>query len=244
MGADRKGPLAAFVVVTIIAAVLLVTSVRSQAAPGIFGRSFPVTILAGPGTAGLLHSASHHADQAVHQGMVLAHKAVEPVLSDDTATDTADASVSDAQPPSVVVHRQPQVHRLHAAPAPHRSHHGRDHHSHAGPAPVGDEHGDEHSNAPGDDSGDGPSDHSGSSIGHDEADGKGEHHGRDHSEDGDHGRYHAEDADGDSDGDGADNSDSDGDVTSARGRHLGWAKQGHHHVHGRHAYAYHAHAWR
>jgi hypothetical protein len=34
VGADRKGPLAAFVVIAIIAAVLLVTSVRSQADPG------------------------------------------------------------------------------------------------------------------------------------------------------------------------------------------------------------------
>jgi hypothetical protein len=34
VGADRKGPLAAFVVIAIIAAVLLVTSVRSQAEPG------------------------------------------------------------------------------------------------------------------------------------------------------------------------------------------------------------------
>ena len=34
MGTDRRGPLAAFVVIAIIAAILLVTSVRSQAAPG------------------------------------------------------------------------------------------------------------------------------------------------------------------------------------------------------------------
>jgi hypothetical protein len=34
VGADRKGPLAAFVVIAIIAAVLLVTSVRSQAESG------------------------------------------------------------------------------------------------------------------------------------------------------------------------------------------------------------------
>ena len=34
MGADHKGPLAAFVVIAIVAAVLLVTSVRSQAEEG------------------------------------------------------------------------------------------------------------------------------------------------------------------------------------------------------------------
>jgi hypothetical protein len=34
VGANRRGPLAAFVVIAIIAAILLVTSVRSQASPG------------------------------------------------------------------------------------------------------------------------------------------------------------------------------------------------------------------
>lgn len=34
MGADRKGPLAALIVVTLIAVILLVTAVRSQAATG------------------------------------------------------------------------------------------------------------------------------------------------------------------------------------------------------------------
>ncbi len=33
MGADRRGPLAAFIVVAIIAAILLVTAVRSHAEP-------------------------------------------------------------------------------------------------------------------------------------------------------------------------------------------------------------------
>jgi hypothetical protein len=32
VGADRKGPLVAFIIVAIVAAILLVTSVRSQAA--------------------------------------------------------------------------------------------------------------------------------------------------------------------------------------------------------------------
>ena len=35
MRTDRRGPLAAFIVVAIIAVILLVTSVRSQAAPGL-----------------------------------------------------------------------------------------------------------------------------------------------------------------------------------------------------------------
>jgi hypothetical protein len=41
VGADRKGPLVAFIVVAIIAAILLITSVRSQAATGRLGRAVP-----------------------------------------------------------------------------------------------------------------------------------------------------------------------------------------------------------
>jgi len=232
VGADRKGPLAAFVVVTIIAAVLLVTSVRSQAAPGIFGRSFPVTILAGPSTAGLWDSAGHHADQAVHQGMVLAHKAVEPVVSDDASTDTAAATVSDARPPSIAVRHQPRVQRLHAGTMPHLAHPARDHHSHAGPTPAVDQPADQPGNQPGDQPGDqpggtpadGPSEHAGDSAG-EHSHGKGEdHHGRGRSEDGDQGRHHTDDGDttgdnvsetdGDTDGhtDGDTDSDTDGDT--------------------------------
>lgn len=44
MGADRRGPLAAFIILAIIAVILLVTSVRSQAAPGWFS----TTVVAGP----------------------------------------------------------------------------------------------------------------------------------------------------------------------------------------------------
>lgn len=44
MGADRRGPLAAFIILAIIAVILLVTSVRSQAAPG----WFHTTVVAGP----------------------------------------------------------------------------------------------------------------------------------------------------------------------------------------------------
>jgi hypothetical protein len=49
VGAEHKGPLAAFVVIAVIAAVLLVTSVRSQAAPGWLdlGR-IPASVVAAP----------------------------------------------------------------------------------------------------------------------------------------------------------------------------------------------------
>lgn len=44
MGADRRGPLAAFIILAVIAVILLVTSVRSQAASG----WFRTTVVAGP----------------------------------------------------------------------------------------------------------------------------------------------------------------------------------------------------
>ena len=53
MRTDRRGPLVAFVVVAIIAAILLVTSVRSQAAPG-WLRVPATTIADGPTAEGVL----------------------------------------------------------------------------------------------------------------------------------------------------------------------------------------------
>ena len=46
MGTDRKRPLAAFLVVAVIAVVLLVTSVRSQAASGWLNRRLPASVVA------------------------------------------------------------------------------------------------------------------------------------------------------------------------------------------------------
>ena len=49
MGADRRGPLVAFIVIAVIAAILLVTSVRSQAAPRWEDRDeAPATVVPGP----------------------------------------------------------------------------------------------------------------------------------------------------------------------------------------------------
>lgn len=49
MGTDRKGPLAAFVVIAIVAAILLVTSVRSQAEPPWLDQDeLPATVVAAP----------------------------------------------------------------------------------------------------------------------------------------------------------------------------------------------------
>ena len=100
MGADRKGPLAAFVVVAIVAAVLLITSVRSQAAPGFFDPPIPATIMAAPRAAtGLLHSIDSDARQVAHQGLAVARKVGVPVSSDD--------SVTTASPATPTVHEQP-----------------------------------------------------------------------------------------------------------------------------------------
>jgi hypothetical protein len=50
VGGDRKGPLAAFIVIAIIAAILLITSVRSQAATAWTDRTLPTPREPGAGT--------------------------------------------------------------------------------------------------------------------------------------------------------------------------------------------------
>ena len=64
MGADRKGPLAAFIVVAIIAAILLITSVRSQAATGWLDRALP-------STPGVVRAVGGGLDQVVGHGAAL-----------------------------------------------------------------------------------------------------------------------------------------------------------------------------
>jgi hypothetical protein len=87
VGADRRGPLAAFVIVALIAAILLVTSVRSQAAPWL--RS---TVVAGPvGEPHLWSSVTGGVDQVVRSGTVLVRKAAGST-SDPTRTEAQGAS--------------------------------------------------------------------------------------------------------------------------------------------------------
>ena len=81
MGADHKGPLAAFVVVAVIAAVLLVTSVRSQAASGWLNRHLPASVVAG-------HTGRRSAtasSQVVRHGAVLVHRATAARTGDGTS---------------------------------------------------------------------------------------------------------------------------------------------------------------
>lgn len=128
MGADRRGPLAAFVVVAIIAAILLVTSVRSQAAPSLMAGPRPqhVVVVPPPATSRLWSSVSHHAALVVQDGIVLAHKAAEQTTSEDTATVTststapatsAEPATAGTAPPAPVPASQPAGH--HARPHRH-----------------------------------------------------------------------------------------------------------------------------
>jgi len=66
VSADRKGPLAAFIVVAVIAAILLVTSVRSQAATASVGR-------APSSTSGVVRTVGGGIEQVVGQSGSLVH---------------------------------------------------------------------------------------------------------------------------------------------------------------------------
>jgi hypothetical protein len=114
VGADRKGPLAAFVVVALIAAILLVTSVRSQAAPW-----FSARIAAGPATEPhLWGSVTGEVRQVVRDGTVLVRKAVQTSMKDPTRSDAvsaSDAVVTPRQRESVTATHQTRTHRTHLA---------------------------------------------------------------------------------------------------------------------------------
>ena len=97
MGVDRKGPLAAFVVVAVIAAVLLVTSVRSQASPGWLNPgNLPASVLAGPpgADAHLWESVTAGVDQMVEQGAVLVQKVTSDPSEIQDSTVTAAVATS------------------------------------------------------------------------------------------------------------------------------------------------------
>ena len=117
MGADRRGPLAAFIVVAIIAAILLVTSVRSQAAPSLLTSPLrdDVVVVPAPPTSQLWSSVSRHAGRVVHQGVVLAHKARQvPAVGAATLTPVttgAPASPIRAAHPAPAGHHQARHHR-------------------------------------------------------------------------------------------------------------------------------------
>ncbi|HEY3530776.1 MAG TPA: hypothetical protein VGK78_16640 [Nocardioides sp.] len=126
MGVDRKGPLAAFVVIAVIAAVLLVTSVRSQAAPGWLNPdNLPASVVAGPATTDPLWGpVTAHVDQVVEQGVVLVQKVTSDPseIQDPTVTLADPAGGSDEGSPARTDDSQTTVHHAghvrHDATAP------------------------------------------------------------------------------------------------------------------------------
>lgn len=153
MGADRKGPLAAFIVVAIIAAVLLVTSVRSQAAPGwLDPDKLPATVVAGPATEPhLWGSITGGVHQVVQDGVVLARRAAADSADGDdpTTTSSVGPSASVVATPAAVEPATPVVHQVagththrvttgphHQTLAPHRPGPVHRHHAPQRPAPT------------------------------------------------------------------------------------------------------------
>lgn len=119
MGADRRGPLAAFIIVAVIAGILLVTSVRSQAAPGWLNPvGLPATVAAAPVTGGL--------DQIVREGVVLVHRADTDAVEDDTRIESVGPSTSVAtsgthRSSRRTPHHVASTHRHHATVMPHHT---------------------------------------------------------------------------------------------------------------------------
>lgn len=158
MGAEHKGPLAAFVVIAVIAAVLLVTSVRSQAAPGwLDPRKIPVSVVAAP-------------------MLSLASGASEESSTDEPAAGRADSGSQHQVRPVHSVHvvqsttQSPSdsaVHTTTPTGAPQKPHHEPGHLTHpkAAPASASRDHGR----------------HLGWSHGHEAGQGHGEGHGKGHS---------------------------------------------------------------
>jgi len=114
VGADRRGPLAAFVVIAIIAAVLLVTSVRSQAAPGwLIPGKLPAAVVAGPVTEPHMWGAvTSRVHQVVHDGVVLAHRATTGSRDEgDGTTEVISGSTRVASPPATGDAEESETHQ-------------------------------------------------------------------------------------------------------------------------------------
>ena len=265
MGTDRKRPLAAFLVVAVIAVVLLVTSVRSQAASGWLNRRLPASVVAvvpGSGESGLWHAVGDGVNQVVRRGAVLVHKTAPDASSGET-------TVADA-PPSLRAGRTPSTPPAHSSVTHPTRHHASDHALRdqpiAGPGSGGP--GGQPSHEAADDQGTQPvdpaDDHHGSGHGHENN--SSAHHGRDHGRDngdqcdsvdqgehGDHGSDgdHGDQGDHGSDGDQTDQTDqtdqgdgSDHGVESDQGQDGSrWSgDRGHGHGHAHHHGHAHGHA--
>jgi hypothetical protein len=118
VGTDRKGPLAAFVVIAIVAAILLVTSVRSQAEPNWFvPREPPATVVAAPPISDPLRWAPvapmGPLGQVVKPGVVLVRRATAEASMPAVTT-----SASPAAPNTAAVNHHPDVVHTVAQTAP------------------------------------------------------------------------------------------------------------------------------
>jgi hypothetical protein len=149
LGADRRGPLAAFIIVAVIAAILLVTSVRSQAAPWLIPGRISATVAAPALEPHLWGSVSGGVDDVVQAGAVLVRKASTDA-QEPTRTTQPPAS------PHVVAGR---LGRATVPPRQHRStrtrHQPARQHGPSGPSDPGD---DDPVDAPADPVGQAPTD--------------------------------------------------------------------------------------
>jgi hypothetical protein len=138
VGTDRKGPLAAFVVIAIVAAILLVTSVRSQAKPQWFdpGEPSPTVVAAPPISDPLRWVPVAPVGQVVEHGVVLAKKAVsDPTQVQEAVTVVASTvdTTDDAGMPTATTSGTPEsaatIRHHHAAhhARHHATHHARHH---------------------------------------------------------------------------------------------------------------------
>jgi hypothetical protein len=99
VGADRKGPLAAFIVIAIIAAILLVTSVRSQAATGWLRDALPSTPT-------VVNAVGDGVDQIVEGGSVLVQGSTDQPLPPETPETSSPAPDSGDPTPGDDVHHR------------------------------------------------------------------------------------------------------------------------------------------
>jgi hypothetical protein len=138
VGTDRKGPLAAFVVIAVVAAILLVTSVRSQAKPQWFdpGEPSPTVVAAPPISDPLRWVPVAPVGQVVEHGVVLAKKAVsDPTQVQEAVTVVASTvdTTDDAGMPTATTSGTPEsaatIRHHHAAhhARHHATHHARHH---------------------------------------------------------------------------------------------------------------------
>jgi hypothetical protein len=140
VGTDRKGPLAAFVLIAIVAAVLLVTSVRSQATPRwLTAGGIPAALVVGPPATDphLWLAVGSRLHQAVHDGVVLAPKPTQsPVTEADGSlllptapahnSTLSDPGPAPAHPPHAPQHHAPAAHHTPRTPDGQQAHHPGD----------------------------------------------------------------------------------------------------------------------